>query len=225
MGLIILATFISIYVYQFNYYKKKGLSYTCLIISLIFLIIQSVLIIDEAEFITDELLKRANEDFVTFIGYYIIYYCFLGFVSIFVGYIPIYKYKQGITKTSLVNYYINILTTKNSCCSRSDYWFFYAICIITAGLSGGIFGMLHIDENSSIRILVNLIIPVLNIIFQAKRLNDIAISKCFLFIYLVAFLGSSFGFVADLVMLAIMCLPSQQIPTTDIKKTIYTKEN
>ena len=220
MGIIFIIIFVSIYIYQFNYYRKNELPYTTLIVSLILLIIEITYLLNNINFSINYKLSYTNESeqIASYIGYFLGCLSY-GIFAIFINYITIYKYKNNYQKIGLVNHYTNILCTANSRCSRSDYWLFYGIYLMSFSIIVVILTLLRISLNSNIYTIIALVLEIINIIFQAKRLNDIGISKYFLLIHLSRLLGISFGFVADIVMLAILCLPAEQIPvipTTDI---------
>jgi len=111
------------------------------------------------------------------------------------------------------------LNTPNSNCSRADYWFLFATLVVTLVIFAVLYTILNnysYFDFKPIASLVFIAIIILDLVFQAKRLNDASISKWFLLIHLFRLLGLTFGVISYIVMLAILCLPTQEIPTTNL---------
>ena len=177
------------------------------------LIIQTVNCLNNIDIISYNNIIEANYDFTFFIGWCLGYLSF-GFFAIYINYIPLYLYDKNIND-GLISHYMNILKTKNSNCIRSDYLLFFIAYIVFDSFLIVIMNFTELKEIPKIFILLAW---GLHLIFKAKRLNDAGISKYFLFIYLTGLLGKSFNLVTCIVMFFILCLPSQQIHTTDIGK-------
>lgn len=217
MELLITLIFIVIYVFQIKYFKENNISYTIPIISFSLLAIHILSAVNNNG-INESTLLILEEYPILYPVYYIGYFTF-AIVALLINFIPIYADKKNLNTKQLFEHYLKILTTSNSCCSRSDYWF-SCLIFIAIGLACLIIKVLL--ENYIINSIVELIyiaLIVINLIFQAKRLNDANISKFFLFSYLLVFLNDSFIFVAGLLMTIFLCFSTYkvEIPTTQLK--------
>lgn len=128
----------------------------------------------------------------------------------------------------ILNKIINMFKSKY--CSRKDYWIFYGIsilCILILVLLG--YFLDYIYEHGIIMdryfIFVGLGYTITNIIMQIKRLRDANISPYILILKLVlvafnllTFDTKGFYFVIEILFTTLLLLPSQRMPTTDIRK-------
>lgn len=210
MKIILVVIFVAIYGYELKYYKENNLSYVCPIVSAFLLILNILGCLNN------------NNDFTSSILYYIGFY-FFAILAVWISYIPIYKHHRGFSSLAdIINNYINILTDKHKTCRRSDYILLLlssAILIVIFAFMIFITGNNNNDGIKSIFAAVLIFIVIINMYFQAKRLEDANLSKWFLLIYLASILGSSFAFVSSIVMFALLMLQSDDnsIPTTEIQ--------
>lgn len=128
----------------------------------------------------------------------------------------------------ILNKIINMFKSKY--CSRKDYWIFYGIsilCILILVLLG--YFLDYIYEHGIIMdryfTFVGLAYTITNIIMQIKRLRDANISPYILILKLVlvafnllTFNTKSFYFIIEILFATLLLLPSQRMPTTDIRK-------
>lgn len=221
MGLIFMIIFVGVYIYEFNYYSENNLSYTCPIIAIFLLLFQFLAILNDINIpYSGKYYENDLMSFLTFLSYYLGFFA-NAIIAIFITCIPIYKDKRGFNNKSLISHYINILKTKNGNCTREDYWFFFGVLIITILVLIIVKALLELFSYynfDDLYFLIFLALGILDLIFQAKRLNDACVSKWFLLIRLSSLLGYSFGLVSYIVILAILCLPSKEIPTTNLAK-------
>lgn len=213
--------FVGVYIYEFNYYRENNLSYTCPIIAIFLLLFQLLSVLNDINIPYSGNYYEGN--LLSFFAFFLYYVGFFSFaiIAIFITYIPIYKDEQGLNDRSLINHYISILKTKNSNCTRGDYWFFFGVFIIVnliLLITEYLLQTFYYYNFDSLFSLIFLALGILDLIFQAKRLNDACVSKWFLLIRLSSLLGYSFGLVSYIVILAILCLPSKEIPTTNLVK-------
>lgn len=113
---------------------------------------------------------------------------------------------------------------KSRYCSRKNYWIFFGILtsliLILVGLG---FLFEHFYEYGFYRdkywFFLGCLYLTLNIIIQIKRLRDANISPYILLLHLLRLFNiPSLTFLLDLLLMVLLLLPSQRIPTTNLVK-------
>lgn len=124
---------------------------------------------------------------------------------------------------NLINRYIKIL--KGKTCSRKDFWSYYIMmwCVfILIFIIGFIFrNYSHGLNNDFYFTFYGIIVFILSVVcflLKIKRLRDANLSPWILLIYLLGLLGTSFNYLISIIMFAILCLPTQKIPTTNLRR-------
>lgn len=213
MRLLVLLVFIGIYVYEFNYISKRNLPDRYAVVGVIFMFLQVIytLIVPLDGYIKGETAFN--------IGYFMGSFIF-AFLSVFITCTPIVKYKNNIN-SGIITHYKNIMVNKNIYCARSEYWLFVGTSFLFFILFSMIVGVLSAFDLPynflNLLYFISIVIIVSNIYMQSKRLQDAGISRWFLLIYLGSIFGSLFATLIAIIMLIVLCLPSQEIPTTNIK--------
>lgn len=224
MGIFFITLFIILFIYEINYCQKNNLSYTTnTIVGGIFIVLQIMSILNDITipYSGNDLSSYSSGlfAFIGFICYYIGFFC-LAITGLFISAIPIYKDKRGLKQQGILKHYVEILKERNVTCSRIDYWFLFFVEFLLFFWSLIIYYSLIIYDSSftAIFIILEIVLIVFNIIFQSKRLEDACINRGVLAIYLLGILGNAFVFIITIVMLVLLCLPTQKIATTDLNK-------
>ena len=132
---------------------------------------------------------------------------------------------------NMIKKYINII--KNKRCSRKDFWTFYLFMWIVFFLIYLIqfifmnyydYGF-NIDFYNNFSLFIIIFLGIVCILLQIYRLKDIGLTPLLLFLYLLGFIHKSFTFVVSILIIVLLCLPSQKIPTTQIDYRRNNDEN
>ena len=215
MAILIMCMFIIIYILEFRYYDKTDLKSSAPIISIILLAIQALVMVtaDPNTYSINMFDKDNIFDVIYTISFYIGYFIW-SIIAIFISIVPIYKNKNNID--NVFKHYINLFAEKNLYCSRSDYWFFFFCHFLIANLLLLISGLVSSFANNSYMILI-IFLFILDLILQIKRFNDANINNKLLLFRLFGLIGYSFAFITTIILIALLCLPTQKVPTTDLK--------
>lgn len=111
-------------------------------------------------------------------------------------------------------------------CSRKKFLLYYGtmwlifIIIAVIEMIFSNYSYFNHDFYISFSAVVILLLEVICFILKIGRLRDANLSPWFLSLYLFGVLGKNFAIVVSLILLAILCLPSQnqEIPTTNLRK-------
>lgn len=130
----------------------------------------------------------------------------------------------------LFSKYVEILKSKK--CSRKDYWIYF-------GIMWAIFIVIYLIEfilenyyqygfnlefYSVFCGFIMLFLLVICLLLQVKRLRDARLSPWWLLLYLFALLGNSFGSIASIIILILLCFPSQEKSNIDVYQKINVRK-
>lgn len=131
---------------------------------------------------------------------------------------------------NFINKYIQILKKQRGC-TRKDFWSYY-------GFMWGIFALIFVMEivlksfyhygfnynfYSFFYAIIICFLSIVCFLLQIKRLQDANISPWILLLYLFGILGKAFSFLVSIIIVVCLCLPSQEMPNTDLLKRTENK--
>lgn len=130
--------------------------------------------------------------------------------------------EKGVVKMKKIEEKI-LSIFKSKTCNRKDYWCFFGISLLIYVVlinigkiiqSNYVYFNYPFYEHFFLSVFIFLVIY-----FQIKRLRDANMSPYFLLVYALFIFGiPAFNYIVYIVLLILLLLPSQRIPTTNIYK-------
>lgn len=225
VGLLVFLCINLLFCRQIYIIVKNKISNGCLYISIILFFIQIVSSLGskfeyngypQEEFVS--LIIYAVAVFAYFIGSHI-----FGIISIIINQVIISREKEVLNGKQFIKKLINLFSSSKKGCSRSEYWIFFGLSSFVIFILYFIGSYLNTNyymyfNYENYRTILFLAFGILNIILQVKRLRDANISPFILLTYLLSVLGVSFAFIVTIIIMVLLLLPTQKIPTTDVKR-------